>query len=607
MNTEPVQVGSAAWRRVARVLGSIQAAVVILAAVAVSCTAALLVEGSHGTEFVQAAVYRSTWFALLALALAVNVGASVVARYPWHRRLTGFVITHAGLILLLAGSLVTRWWGLEGQVVLAEGDGTDALEIEGEELALRFADGTTTAVSADVLRRWVGAAPRPLPGSAWRIGVDEWLPASQLVEAWEIDPTGRGPAVVHCTVPDGVRGTVDVWLRPRDRDGRVRPLGALTIETQPLADAAAIERFLAPVPATPPADAGTAVVRRSDGQTTRVPVGEWLGRPHDLGTGATVTITRVLRNAAVRQTEDRRWVVTETLLGGAGPALEASIRWPGGEERHAAFARHPDMASLRGGHDSAGGSHHQVVYERDGRVDGAVVTIGLTADGRVLARSLEPGQAGERRARPVPPGTALSASGVRLVAVLPSARRADALAAAAPDAMGRTPPGLRLRFEGPTGTGSGWIRFGEPRRLPLPGGHVDGVWRRATRPLGFQLELLDFRKLQYPGSAMAAGYESDVRITDAARGRTETVTVAMNQPLRHGAVWGLPGTGWAFYQSSYVQPPGGREISIFSAANDPGYPVVLLGSALLVAGIFIQIALTRTGRGRRRPRAVAPA
>ena len=52
----------------------------------------------------------------------MNILCAALIRYPWKRRQTGFVVTHAGLLILLAGSFYSVRTADEGQVGMLEGD-----------------------------------------------------------------------------------------------------------------------------------------------------------------------------------------------------------------------------------------------------------------------------------------------------------------------------------------------------------------------------------------------------------------------------------------------------------------------------------------------------
>jgi hypothetical protein len=95
-------------------------------------------------------------------------------------------------------------------------------------------------------------------------------------------------------------------------------------------------------------------------------------------------------------------------------------------------------------------------------------------------------------------------------------------------------------------------------------------------------------------------------VQDPVRGRDEQVTISMNYPMEHGGVAWWPGSDWSFFQSSYRQPEGGPEISIFSVAYDPGYSLNMVGSALVIFGIFTMFYLVPYFRPKRKRSAVTP-
>ena len=102
-----------------------------------------------------------------------------------------------------------------------------------------------------------------------------------------------------------------------------------------------------------------------------------------------------------------------------------------------------------------------------------------------------------------------------------------------------------------------------------------------TYPLGFDLELLDFRMTKYQGSAKAKSYESEVRFGD------QTTVISMNEPLKQA--------GYTFYQSSFEPSQEGGEpvISILSVNRDPGRVLKYIGSAFVVAGIILLFYLRK--------------
>ncbi len=119
-----------------RFLASLKLAVFCLTALAGVLAYATFFEKSHGTAAVQESIYRSPWFAVLLAFLGINILCAALIRFPWKRRQTGFVITHAGLIVVLIGSWLSFKICEEGHLGMLEGERSNQL-IREDEAALR--------------------------------------------------------------------------------------------------------------------------------------------------------------------------------------------------------------------------------------------------------------------------------------------------------------------------------------------------------------------------------------------------------------------------------------------------------------------------------------
>ncbi len=106
--------------RALRAFASLRLAIVLLVMFTVCLSVATLLEARYSARIAQELVYRAWWFTLLLALLACNVLGAALKKFPWSRRQTGFLVTHCGLLVMLAGGLLTTLFGEEGEVVLID-------------------------------------------------------------------------------------------------------------------------------------------------------------------------------------------------------------------------------------------------------------------------------------------------------------------------------------------------------------------------------------------------------------------------------------------------------------------------------------------------------
>jgi hypothetical protein len=103
---------------------SLQLAVVLIATMAFVLATATLLESHYGdkSRAINEGIYETWWFALLNGLLGLNVLCAALIRFPWTRRQTGFVVTHAGILLLLLGSAISHSYGVDANLPVYEGE-----------------------------------------------------------------------------------------------------------------------------------------------------------------------------------------------------------------------------------------------------------------------------------------------------------------------------------------------------------------------------------------------------------------------------------------------------------------------------------------------------
>ena len=109
-------------RKLGRFLASLKLAVIVIASLATALATATVLESLYDTATARFYVYRATWFSLILVALAVNLAAVMVDRWPWKRHHAAFLLAHIGILMILGGGWITSRWGLDGTMTLQEGE-----------------------------------------------------------------------------------------------------------------------------------------------------------------------------------------------------------------------------------------------------------------------------------------------------------------------------------------------------------------------------------------------------------------------------------------------------------------------------------------------------
>src|ERR1043165_2033527 len=128
-------------RTIFRFLASLQFAIVLLIVLIAASIAGTLLETQISADMAQKWIYNNWLFNIWLSMLCVNLFCVAAIRYPWKRHQTGFVITHAGIITLLIGSMIDRIWGIEGMIHLySDRPGSNVMELH-EQVFTAVVDG----------------------------------------------------------------------------------------------------------------------------------------------------------------------------------------------------------------------------------------------------------------------------------------------------------------------------------------------------------------------------------------------------------------------------------------------------------------------------------
>src|SRR3981189_623759 len=178
---------------------SLKLAVVLLTMLIIAAIAGTLYESSFDAKVARAYVYGAPWFNLWLVLLAANLVCSALSRWPWRKHHVAFLVTHLGIITLLTGSLIGRFWGIEGTATLFKGEPpSNRLLVDEHQLRVRDIDGMVKGFPAEFLHHPpTPARPRDLGvlASGARLRVIDYAPAIEGKLNPKPLPNGRAPAL----------------------------------------------------------------------------------------------------------------------------------------------------------------------------------------------------------------------------------------------------------------------------------------------------------------------------------------------------------------------------------------------------------------------------
>ncbi len=565
-----------------RALGSLKFAVVLLLLLASVLAWATFIESAHGREYTQWYVYRNTWFFGLLGLLGANIFAATVVRYPWKKTRRGFFVTHAGLLILLAGSVQTFIWGIEGVLSLQEGQsGSTMLITDRSQLTISH-QGRDSNLPLEFLFH---AGPVDWPeGKTLDLGelegihvrVLRFLRHAEVTEEWVDDEKGW-PGVKFALAGPGGQTVLEEWLVAEQFGGQFS-IGPASFRLHRANYATMLTDFLEPP--GPDMDEHGVLSMHHEGEVYRIPVSENVGKKVAVGPSEIeVEIVQYLPNA--RPDQHARFTSEDDRP--ENPVLELRIHDPQKEEpsRQITFAKYP-MLSMDGIHGTRGPVqfwyHHPAVKPEPG------VEFLQTPDGKLYARVIEKGE--YRPQGEVAPGDSLDAGGHFKVVVLehrPRVSKQVSIVPAADGKAGGAEAAALVEVQTAGATEQMWLKRNSSnhsfRHVDSPHGRLGIEFGYERYPLGFTVRLIEFRRSKNPGRMGDAAFSSLVRLVDRPMRIDRQHLISMNRPLVHRK--------FAFYQSSFQDLPEGHQASTFTVGYNPGRFLSYLGSLMICLGSTI--------------------
>jgi hypothetical protein len=612
------------WMAV-HLLGSLNVAVILLATIAGMIAFATIMESKFDTAVARYYIYDNPFFTLWLLVLALNLLCAALTRWPWQRKHIGFVVTHAGIILMLTGAVVGRAWGFEAFVTLDKTKPPQHRLITKEDvLTIGNSSGLRGEMPFDTeMRPPTEARPftLPLENSPLKLVVDRatenLVPDDTLAAS---DDSAAPAGVALHFVNAGMKQNVAANLLLGDDTNTFDFFGMAKVTMVPSLDESHLIAPAAPPPTPKPAAASprdetpfheTQLVFANHAQANIIDT------DNDASSGYQVTLATNL---------DKTGDFEATVSGPSGatkvlPVAKAGQGWTNllgdGDPIMFRVAKYwPDFA-MKGG----------IPTTLSDQPRNPVVLVQITGPSRLLppappaapappppmpkglamriAPAKEPGKIVyemEREGQIVARGVASQGEVIHLGwskweakvdAVLPHAElhreMKEFTGDVTPMLASSMRPGIRAHLvaaDGASGPAE-WIPSGSARELFA--GH-DFAWigfGQRVIPLTFNITLEDFQVPRDEGTETPSNYISSLRFDEPATGRVVRGTASMNTPAMFPGDFWRSLLGWNYKFSQANWNPDNLNETTLQVLFDPGWLFKWTGSLGICCGIAL--------------------
>lgn len=584
------------WRKIFDFLASLKLAVIVILGVAIVLALATIIESKYDTKTAQHLVYNSAFFMVILGLMGVNVMFAAIKRYPWKKHQIGFVMTHAGITVILAGAFISYLWGVDGSMALAEGDASNMIALDKQVIFVETSkmqngnasnENNNNSVSDKMIFpaefRWRSPEPghefvKNISGNM-KLMVDKYIHRALAQDVTTNIGEKDNPAIKIAITSS--KGYAEEWVFSDEHDKNTKELGLLKIRFYRAKTVESLKQFLFPDKADSSSNAGKLYLQFPLGEESLVVDGN-IGKTVSLtGLPYTVTIKRYLPYAVVDGKE-----LKSKSNDPVNPCVELLVSWIGKggskeEEKHIVFARFPEFQTLFGRSNISSGLKVRYEFASAPSKDDRELIFVLDAKGKIHYRiwgGKNDGQSGE-----VKTGDYVNTGWVDMSFAVKefyqkALSKVEYVGAAKRKNM-ELPPAIHVVLDGAKEKLGFWLMQGESQDVQLNGQVVKVAYGNATVSLPFSVQLEKFTIGRDPGTNNPASFTSDVIVSQEGVFLHKEASIYMNNPLK----WG----GYTFYQSSYQENPGQPTLSILSVGLDPGRPAKYIGSMLVILGTAI--------------------
>ncbi len=152
-------------------LGGVYFAIILIGFVALFVALGTFIEAYTGSHRHAALyTYQHPFFIALLMGFFINILFAALRRWPFHWKHFPFLVTHVGLLMILMGVIVKSYYGVQGNMRIVEGSGTDLIAISNSfslHIEKRANDGVGLLTDALPMKEdWRGKMIAKIPKSS---------------------------------------------------------------------------------------------------------------------------------------------------------------------------------------------------------------------------------------------------------------------------------------------------------------------------------------------------------------------------------------------------------------------------------------------------------
>ena len=178
---------------------------------------ATFIENDHGAKAANLLIYGTWWFELILLLMVVNFSGMIFTKKLYLKSKWNVLIIHLALVIIIIGAGVTRYFGVEGQMRIREGQTSNFFMSNDNFVQVTFKNGEKEFNYADKFVLSAGIEgdlynkSYDVNDETINIRVTDYYPSSELI----ITPSDEGDSYLSMVV-GGPSGRQEFYLKEGD-------------------------------------------------------------------------------------------------------------------------------------------------------------------------------------------------------------------------------------------------------------------------------------------------------------------------------------------------------------------------------------------------------